>query len=92
VKIIKTTIEIPDSTFRRAKTLAAARGITFKQLFTEALEDKLRRTALPRKTHEPPWMKGFGALGKTPAMRAETRRIQRLIDQEFERVEPEYPE
>jgi hypothetical protein len=30
-----------------------------------------------------------GAFGKTPAARAETRRIQQLIDGEFEAIEPE---
>jgi hypothetical protein len=34
-------------------------------------------------------MKGFGAFGKTPEDRAETDRIQKLIDEEFERIEPE---
>ena len=30
---MKTTIEIPDVMFRRAKALAAARGVTLKRLF-----------------------------------------------------------
>ena len=59
---MKTTLEIPDSTFRRAKMLAAARGISLKQLFTEALDEKLRPTADGRKAVEPRWMKGFGDL------------------------------
>ena len=42
---MKTTIELPDATFRRAKTLAAGRGMTLKRFFTEALEEQLRRCA-----------------------------------------------
>ena len=40
---MKTTIELPESTFRQAKVLSADRGMTLKQFFTEALEEKLRR-------------------------------------------------
>ena len=39
---MKTTLEIPDSIFRRAKSVAAERGIPLRVLITEALADKLR--------------------------------------------------
>jgi hypothetical protein len=39
---MKTTIEIPDSIFRRAKSVAAERGIPLRALITEALADRLR--------------------------------------------------
>ena len=61
---MKTTIELPESVFRQAKVLSAGRGMTLKQFFTEAVEEKLRRCAaegIDRDT-EPPWMAGFGAL------------------------------
>ena len=86
---MKTTLEIPDSTLRRAKTLAAAKALTLKQLFTEALEDKLRQSTRTAKIAGPLWMKLAGAFGKTSADRAETQRIQKLIDEEFERIEAE---
>jgi len=86
---MKTTIEIPDSTLRRAKSIAGSRGISLKQLFTEALEAKLRTKATAGPSSQPPWMKLAGAFGKTPSARAETRRIQKVIDEEFELVEPE---
>ena len=35
---MKTTLEIPDELFHRAKTLAARRGLSLKQLVTIALE------------------------------------------------------
>jgi hypothetical protein len=84
---VKTTIEIPGTTLRRAKSIAASRGISLKQLFTEALEDKLKTAVAP--ISEPVWLKLAGAFGKTAADRAETRRIQKCIDAEFEIIEPE---
>jgi predicted nucleic acid-binding protein len=55
---LKTTIEIPDGLFRRAKSAAAERGVPLRALVTEALADKLR--AHPN--NDKPWMKGFGKL------------------------------
>ena len=86
---MKTTIEIPEKTFRRAKTLASAKGITLKQLFTEAIEDKLRHGKPRAEADGPPGMRLYGAFAKSEEMRAETRRIQKLIDEEFERIDLE---
>ncbi len=85
---VKTTIELPDATFRQAKVLAAARGTTLKQLFTEALDEKLRRCARERTgpESEPPWMAGFGALSD---MSSEHRRVNAIIEEEFGKLEPE---
>ena len=85
---MKTTIELPDVMFRQAKALAAARGITLKRLFTEALESRLRRSAHgnPAGDAEPPWMAGFGALAD---LSDENRRILDAIEEEFERLAPE---
>ena len=76
-------------TFRWAKSVAGSRGITLKQLFTEALEDKLRNKAPGIQRAQPAWLKLAGAFGKTASDRAETRRIQKLIDKEFETIEPD---
>ena len=38
---MKTTLEMPDELFRRAKTVAAKRGLSLKQLVTAALEREL---------------------------------------------------
>lgn len=38
---MKTTLEMPDELFRRAKTVAARRGQSLKQLVTTALEREL---------------------------------------------------
>ena len=85
---MKTTIELelPDVTFRRAKSIAARQGISLKQLVTEAIEERLRTAASRSGSSQAPWMKLAGTLR---AHETELRRIQGMIDQEFERIEPE---
>ena len=83
---MKTTLEIPDPLFRRAKAKAAERGQTLKQLVTEALQEKLATGAPKTPAGEPVWMRGFGKLRR---MRKETERIQSAIDARFEVIEPE---
>jgi hypothetical protein len=82
---VKTTIEIPDPLFRKAKSQAAERGQSLKELVTEALQDKLARTSASPAS-EPTWMGGFGKLRR---LRKETARIQARIDEVFEVIEPE---
>jgi hypothetical protein len=82
---MKTTIEIPDPLFRRAKSKAAERGQSLKELVTEALQEKLAATTRAR-LHEPEWMQGFGTLRR---LRRETARVQARIAAEFEVIEPE---
>ena len=38
---MKTTLEIPDPIFRRAKSAAAQRGVALRVFVTEAVEEKL---------------------------------------------------
>jgi hypothetical protein len=80
---MKTTIEIPDPLFRKAKSSAAERGQTLKQFMTEALQQKLMARDNPG---GPEWMKGFGKLRH---LRKETSRIQSRIDAAFDVIEPE---
>ena len=84
---MKTTIELPDVMFRQAKALAAARGVTLKRFFTEALEEQLRHCTSENRTGkaEPPWMTGFGALSD---LSDETRRVLSVIEEEFETLSP----
>jgi hypothetical protein len=79
---VKTTIEIPDPIFRKAKARAAERGQSLRELVTEALRDKLTE----RGSGPPPFLAGFGELRR---LRRETRRIQAVIDETFEVIEPE---
>lgn len=83
---MKTTLEIPDPLFRRAKATAAQRGQTLKQLVTEALAEKLAPGAARRSRADPEWMRGFGTLRR---LRKETARVQSRIRDAFEVVEPE---
>jgi plasmid stability protein len=83
---MKTTIEIPDPLFRRAKVRAAERGQSLKQLVTEALQEKLAPGTEVASAGEPAWMQGFGKLRR---LHGETLRIQARIDEAFETVEPE---
>lgn len=80
---MKTTLEIPDNIFRRAKSAAAERGIPLREFVTEAVKDKLAADA---KATEKPWMAAFGKLRH---LRKETSRINRTIEQEFEQIEAE---
>lgn len=80
---MKTTLEIPDVIFRRAKSIAAAQGISLREFVTEAVKDKL---AANSKAGEKPWVKH---MGKLRHLRKETERINRLIEEEFEQIDPE---
>jgi hypothetical protein len=82
---VKTTFEIPEPLFRKAKATAARQGRTLKQLVQEALSEKIARldgTTRERK----PWMV---LAGKLKHLRSENRRIERVIEAEFENIEPE---
>jgi hypothetical protein len=83
---MKTTIEIPDPLFRKAKSKAAERGQTLKELVTEALQEKLATYTINARPGEPEWMAGFGKLRR---LRKETARIRARIEDAFEIIEPE---
>ena len=85
---MKTTVDLPETTFRKAKALAAARGVTLKRFFTEALEAQIRRCRVVGQVDdaEPPWMAGFGGLAD---LSDEKRRILDVISREFGRIESE---
>ena len=83
---MKTTIEIPEALFRKAKSKAAERGQTLKDFLTEALQEKLEAKPTQALPGEPEWMQGFGKLRR---LRKETARVQARIDEAFEVIEPE---
>ena len=84
--MMKTTIELPEPTHRQAESLAISRGMTLKQFFTEALEEKLRRCVGEGSSREAPWMAGFGALSD---LAGENRRVLGVIEEEFETIAPD---
>jgi len=77
---VKTTVDIPDNLFWRAKSAAVKRGIPFRALVTKALAEKLRT----KKTGQRPWMNSFG---KLKALHKQTVRIERIIQEEFGQIE-----
>ena len=83
---MKTTVEIPDPLFRKAKARAAERGQTLREFLSEALQEKLQRK--PGGTHAdtPLWMEGFGKLRH---LRSESARIRKRMQEAFEVIEPE---
>jgi hypothetical protein len=85
---MKTTVELPETLFRRAKSMAAQEGVTLKQLLTEALESRLDAGTNLRngKAARPKWMRAYGALRH---LRHERKAIERAIESEFETIEPE---
>jgi hypothetical protein len=83
MKFMKTTLEIPDTIFRRAKSKAAERGIPLRQFVTEAVEDKLKMAPA---AGQKPWMKH---MGKLKDLRKESVRITKVIEEAFEEVDPE---
>ena len=83
---MKTTLDIPDLVFRRAKAKAAERGQALRVFVTEALQEKLSGRSPASDSDRAPWMKGFGQLRP---LRRETARIQRIIEREFGVIEPE---
>ena len=84
---VKITIELPEALFRRAKSMAAQEGVTLKRLLTEALESQLEaRTGARNGKGAPRWMRAYGALRH---LRYERKAIERAIESEFEKIEPE---
>jgi hypothetical protein len=80
---MKTTLEIPDPTFRKAKATAAEMGIPLREYITLAVEEKL---SLGSQRPGKRWLECAGELAH---LHKETMRIQEIIDEEFEQVEPE---
>jgi hypothetical protein len=79
--IVKTTLEIPDFLFRRAKSVAAERGIPLRQFVTEAVQEKLKTTS-----QDKPWMKH---LGKLKHLHKERRQIEKQVEEAFEQIDQE---
>jgi hypothetical protein len=80
---MKTTLEIPDSIFRRAKSKAAKQGISLRQFVTDALRDKLKSAAMATRQ---PWIKPSTRPG---SMRPANRQMDALIAEVFGQIEPQ---
>lgn len=80
---MKTTLEIPDGVFRRAKSAAAERGIPLREFVTQAVKDKLADAG---RNGSKPWIRH---MGKLKHLRKETARINRLIEEDSEKIDAE---
>ena len=80
---MKTTLEIPDGVFRRAKSAAAERGIPLREFVTQAVKDKLADAGRPGSR---PWVRH---MGKLKHLRKETARINHLIEEDSENIDGE---
>ena len=78
------TVELPDSVVRRAAEKAAELGIPVSDYVAGLVDENLRVTAALKAGK--PWMAGFGALRH---LHEETERINRIIEEEFEQIEPD---
>ena len=81
---MKTTIELPDPLFRSAKAHAAQEGLSLRIFFERAVTSELRRKR--EAVTAPGWKRSFG---KLKGIKATTRELQRVVDREFSRIEPE---
>ena len=80
---MKTTVEIPDTLYRQLKARAALKGQTVKDFMVEAVRAKLDDDRA-KPTKETGWRAVFGA-----ADPKEVAELQRVIDEEFSRIDPE---
>jgi hypothetical protein len=80
---MKTTLEIPDDIFRRAKSAAAQRGEPFREFVTQAVKDRL---SAENRSVKRPWLR---LMGKLKHLHKETERINRLIEEDCEKIDPE---
>jgi hypothetical protein len=83
---VKTTIELPDDLFREAKATAARRGTALKEFVREALSEKLEREgeAGLMRDSRPRW-----PVPPPDVPIDELRRIDAIIEEAFEQIEPE---
>lgn len=80
---MKTTIDVRDDLYRRAKAAAAMRGETVKDFITSAIADRLEREAAQQASGRG-WRRAFGRA--TPEQVSE---VDAIAAREFEEVDPE---
>ncbi|MFO7780611.1 MAG: hypothetical protein R6W94_03210 [Spirochaetia bacterium] len=78
---MKTTVEIPDDLYRRAKSRAAESGQSFRSLLVDALRARLYGEGNTTSLDDV-----FGALA---AEREAVYEVQRTLDRDLEHVDPD---
>jgi len=81
---MRTTIELPDPLFRSARAAAHERGMTLKELFTEALDKALKSPVKGPKRMDKPPVSG-GADRRIPA-RTNKELAEILAEDEFSKA------
>lgn len=79
---VKTTIEIPDELFKKAKATAALEGESLRELICDALEVRLASRPEPRVDRQG-WRTVFGLAEKSAVAK-----VDRLIAADVERIDP----
>ncbi len=82
---MKITLEIPDALYRQLKVTAAQQGKTVRSFVNDALAEKLRAPATGSAA-APAWTRAIGGLKH---LRTENRRIEKTIQTEFSKINPE---
>ena len=80
---VRTTVDIPDDLFRRAKAAAALSGESLKETVIAALRAHLERQGTPA-PQRPGWRAVFGL-----ARREEVDSVDAVVADELEQVDPE---
>ena len=81
---MKTTVELPDALFRRAKAAASEQGQSLKDFFANAVRNQLQRSQ--PYSAAMPWEKAFGGLRD---LHRDNLRVSRIIEEEFETIDEE---
>ncbi len=68
IECMKTTVDIPTALYRRSRSIAAARGVSFRTFLTEALQEKVLHGDMRA------WTDSFGALSSAHDALAEVER------------------
>lgn len=63
---MKTTVDLPDPLFRKAKATAAEQGISLKHFITEAVENRLSGPAADSSAKSKLWMRMVSELPRVP--------------------------
>lgn len=82
---MKTTLDVPDQLYRQIKARAALKGQTIKSFFLDAIRDKLlAERGKKGGKEETGWRAVFGKANKS-----DVAEVQRIIDEEFSKIDPE---
>jgi hypothetical protein len=81
-ELVKTTLNLPEPLWRRAKTTAAREGQTLGEFITAATQEKLASQRHPRATNGG-WRSVFGKISRRQAMC-----VDAIIHAEFSKIDP----